>query len=113
MRRTLPPGSFIFLTVRDVWYVMFSVMRLTLVEPDPGRDVGRGNVDAVPGTPLALELPEPSSVRCEVTITLRAGSKISSLCSPPEKSQSTLTPDRNFSDPSSGPRVPAILDCRS
>src|ERR1039458_8901268 len=58
---------------------MFSVVRVVLLEPPLGRDVGRGRAEAVPGTPLETAAPVLSSVRCEVTMTLRAGSKISSL----------------------------------
>ena len=48
------------------------------------------NLDAeLQEAPLEAPLPVASSVRCEVTITERVGSKISSLCSPPVKSQST------------------------
>src|SRR5450759_3413709 len=62
---------------------------------------------------LAANAPEMSSVRSEVSMTLRAGSKISSLNSPPVKSQSTDTPARNFSGPRSGPSVAPILLTRS
>ena len=92
---------------------MFSVVRVVLLAPPLGREVGRGSVEAVPGTPLETAAPVLSSVRCEVTMTLRAGSKISSLSSPPVKSHSTETPARNFSGPSSGPRVALILASRS
>ena len=74
---------------------MFSVTRDVPFEPLPGRDVGRGRVEAVPGTPDDVEPLVLSSVRCELTITERAGSKTSSLCSPPEKSHSTETPALN------------------
>ena len=92
---------------------MFSVTRDTRFEVAPGREVGRGSVEAVPGTPLPPEDPEESSVRCELSITERAGSKISSLCSPPVKSHSTETPARNLLAPSSGSRVELILASRS
>ena len=92
---------------------MFSVVRVVLLAPPLGRDVGRGRLDAVPGTPLETAAPVVSSVRCEVTITLCAGSKISSLNSPPVKSQSTDALARNFSGPRSGPRVAPILATRS
>src|ERR1017187_1619118 len=92
---------------------MFSVVRETRLELAEGRDVGRGRVEAVPGTPLELAAPVESSVRCELVMTECAGSKISSLCSPPVKSHSTDTPARNFSAPSSGSRVALIFESRS
>ena len=61
-----PAGSRVFLTVRLVWYVTFSVTRETAFDPFPGREVGRGRLDAVPGTPVAVGAPELSSVRCEL-----------------------------------------------
>ena len=53
---------------------MFSVTRETWFGLAPGREVGRGKVEAVPGTPLAEPGPVLSSVRCELAITVRAGS---------------------------------------
>ena len=53
---------------------MFSVVRDTRPVPLPGREVGRGSAEAVPGTPFAVVLPLESSVRCEVAITEWAGS---------------------------------------
>src|SRR6476619_6916774 len=100
-----PAGSRIFFTVRVVWYVTFSVTRDTVFDPFPGRDVGRGRLDAVPGTPVALGAPELSSVRCELTITDRVGSNTSSLTSPPEKSHSTDIPARKRFAPRRGSRV--------
>src|SRR5689334_12500868 len=92
---------------------MFSVRRVTPPDPDPGRDAGRGRLDAVPGTPDAVLVPAISSVRCEVTITDFAGSKVSSLCSPLVKSHSTETPARNLSAPSRGSSVVLIFATRS
>ena len=53
---------------------MFSVRRVTPFEPFPGREVGRGRFEAVPGTPVAVVPPLISSVFCEVTITDLLGS---------------------------------------
>ena len=92
---------------------MFSVTLETRLAPVPGREVGRGSVEGVPGTPLAEAGPELSSVLWEFNITERAGSKISSLCSPPVKSHSTEAPARNLPAPSNGSSVAPILATRS
>ena len=64
-----PAGMRVFLTIRLDWYVMTSVTRETVLALLPGREVGRGKVEAVPGTPLAPPDPELSSLRCELDIT--------------------------------------------
>ena len=74
--RTEPAGRCVFLTMRVDWYVMLSVLRVTALAVVPGREVGRGSDDADPGTPFAEPGPDASSVRCEFTMTVRAGSKI-------------------------------------
>src|SRR5260370_11378735 len=89
---------------------MFSVLRV--VPPpldDPGRDVGRGRVEGVPGTPPTFAEPLRSSVFWDEIMTDLLGSKVSSLCSPPEKSHSTDTPARNFSGPRRGSSVEFTL----
>ena len=53
---------------------------------------GRGRLDAVPGCPEPAVPEVASSVFCELNITERAGSKLSSLSSPEASSQSTVTP---------------------
>ncbi len=92
---------------------MFSVTREVWLELPPGREVGRGRVDAVPGTPLELAGPLESSVRWELNMTEWAGSKTSALSSPPEKSHSTETPARNLSGPNRASRVEFTLASRS
>ena len=42
---------------------MFSVTRERFFELAPGREVGRGSVEDVPGTPFAVPGPVLSSVR--------------------------------------------------
>src|SRR5581483_11984916 len=92
---------------------MFSVMRDVRLELPAGREEGRGRLEAVPGTPPELEGPLASSVRWDVTMTEWDGSKLSELSSPPEKSQSTEMPARNFSGPSSASRVELTLVSKS
>src|SRR5580704_1105923 len=72
-----------------------------------GEDVcGCGRFAAVPGTPEAIRVvPLVSSVFCELTITERVGSNVSSLCSPLVMSTSAQTPVRNLSEPKSGSNV--------
>ena len=53
---------------------MFSVTRVLRPAPPAGREVGLGKLEGVPGTPAAAAEPELSSLRCEVSITERAGS---------------------------------------
>ena len=73
---------------------MFSVRLLTLLPLRPGRDVGLGKLEAVPGMPEAWVPARTSSVRCELVITDLSGFQSSSLCSPLLTSQSTLTAAR-------------------
>ena len=53
---------------------MFSVTRELRPAPLAGRQAGRGKFEGVPGTPAGNAVPTLSSLRCEESITERAGS---------------------------------------
>ena len=64
---------------------MFSVVRRGFVGAAVGTGGGPRQGGSGPRDAVGRAAPVMSSVRCEVTMTLRAGSKISSLSSPPRE----------------------------